>query len=469
MEKNNPKRFFFLFFALALAGIVIGDVIANSTIINADVIEAEEDLLLAPKNQTTAGLNITNHSGNLRLLPAGFPFIFIAGFYNASDVETNLSTVSAWVQGNKTTGLSYENATETFVDWETLTNYPTRNDLTEELSVYPNYTNITGQGYLTAIPATYATGAQVTGNRTEAYSNGSATWQGIGDYQTGTQANNNYTAINGTVNTKITWAQADNGTFLKSYTETDPKWTGNQSLYPLTSTVDTWIQGNKTASSSAKVIGYDTVNNLSYLVIDFSSSMLTVASLQRITTAPTVNTTPTNGIPSAYNFPTAASIGGDGGFIMAGNTATNTATLEARRTTYFRLCGQRTATTNRREMIGLFKTGTTVVMNSTLTGILFKANTTEDGNLYALVCNAGTCSTSGSLGALDTNYNCYSITDNGATWNFWLNDVSVANISNSNEPTTKVSSIGAWIESTDATADVLVVNVPASRYESTYS
>lgn len=300
----------------------------------------------------------------------------------------------------------------------------------------------------------------------------------MGAYSTGTQANNNYTTMNVTINTKAGTGNCGVGQVVQNVTSsgvqciTDSTGSGGgvsdsqlqANLTHMNATVAEWIHGNITTSSPddpndarsfSPLYGSPSRSeNSSYYTVITQIGPSTVASYQRITTAPTTNTTA--GYP-AVNFPTAASINGDGGYIIAGNTATNTATLNATKVLYFGMCLRNTATTNRRLLIGTFKTQTTVVMDSALTGVGFKYNSSASTDILTYVCNNGACSTT-TIGGLTTQRTCFEYWRNGTHWLFWKDGISVANQTYTNSPTTFVSSAGVWIEATTASAQTVVVD-----------
>lgn len=187
-----------------------------------------------------------------------------------------------------------------------------------------------------------------------------------------------------------------------------------------------------------------------------------ITAYNRITTAPTINTADAD-IVSSLNFPSAASSGGDGGLVVAGGTATNLAIINASKLDYFNIRAKFVAGGGRKDMLGIFKTATTVQMNTSRTGIFFYLNTTI-ANWTAQICDNGACSMLISNVINDTNWHVFTIEGNNraqvavsTSYKFSIDGASVGTIS-TNIPTTMVSTVGTWVESTDATADTLRVD-----------
>ncbi len=137
----------------------------------------------------------------------------------------------------------------------------------------------------------------------------------------------------------------------------------------------------------------------------FKDMELNLASYNRVTTAPTIDTIDTQ-CPTCLNFPTAATAAGDGGYIMNQESATNNGHVNASKLYEFRIRTKFAAATNclnQSTMIGVFKTGTNVDMTTAMTGIFWYYNmtivnatmsnitNTVRGNWSIMTCNAGVC------------------------------------------------------------------------------
>jgi hypothetical protein len=114
--------------------------------------------------------------------------------------------------------------------------------------------------------------------------------------------------------------------------------------------------------------------------------------------------------------------------------------------------------TNRLDFLGMFKSATTVVGNSSRTGILFFRNTTASNNWFGDVCNAGTCTHQDTAIAPDAEPHIYCIFPNSTHNNFWIDGTLRAAVIKTNQPTTNISTIGTWVESRQAAAKVQVIN-----------
>ena len=210
-------------------------------------------------------------------------------------------------------------------------------------------------------------------------------------------------------------------------------------------------------SSNFRTVGSNTTE------VFFDDMNFAPAAYNRITTAPVLNTNDPNS-PSSINFASAASAGGDGGLVLSGGTATNLAIMNATKLNYFETRAKLRGTTQRADLIGVFKTATTVVSNSSKTGVFFFYNATVGGsNWIAHAENNGVSTKRDTNIPGDTNYHTFTIVGNNrnggesTAYEFFIDNTSRANIS-TNLPTTKVSTLGTWVESNDAVADTLTVD-----------
>lgn len=196
-----------------------------------------------------------------------------------------------------------------------------------------------------------------------------------------------------------------------------------------------------------------------------------VGAYNRITTAPTLGTAD-NDVPSNINFPTANTYVSDGGLVLTGNVATNTATINVSHLKYYSIRARFTTGHKRTDMIGLFKTATSVNMVTAFTGVFFYANNSNYSalennsirNWTAMLCNAGTCSKLNSTVGNQTGWHIFTIVSNNReayapsnNFTFYIDGVNLGTLQ-TNMPTTRVATLGTWTESTDTTIDTLVVD-----------
>lgn len=269
---------------------------------------------------------------------------------------------------------------------------------------------------------------------------------------------------------------------IAGVTEIDPVWgadkinylSNNTQGWAINFSTDPYVGSSKICTATNGACTSATTNtdvsNSSQLYI-FDDLNYAVATYNRITTALTINVADAD-VPSSINIPSAASIWGNGGLVMLGNpAATNTAIINASKMMKYTIRAKQVAVAARMDLLGEFKSGTTLAMNSSITGIVFAYNVTSIVNgsyWHAAVCNAGTCTIVNTTIIGDTNWHTFQILGNNQSgistnYSFYIDGTYRAGIS-TNIPTTMLSTTGTWIESTDATADTLRANWIEIKY-----
>lgn len=191
----------------------------------------------------------------------------------------------------------------------------------------------------------------------------------------------------------------------------------------------------------------------------FDDMNLLITAYNRITTAPTINAADAS-VASSMNFPSAATIWGDGGLVVSGTTATASSIIQATKMEEFHIRLKLTNVSYRSDILGTFKTAVTVVQNGSKTGIFFLYNGTNYAakNWSAVTCDNGVCTVTDTQIPADTNWHTFSIVGNvpegiSTNFTFIIDGTQVAN-HDTNLPTTQTSTLGTWVENLDAVADV---------------
>ena len=189
-----------------------------------------------------------------------------------------------------------------------------------------------------------------------------------------------------------------------------------------------------------------------------------VTAYNRIITAPTINNADVN-IISSLNFPSAATIYGDGGLVMTGDTATATNLFNLSYLDYYAIRLKLPTGNARTDMLGAFRTTTSVNMKTAFTGIFFYMNasnttgTAPMSNWTGMICQANSCLSLNTTIKNDTNYHIFEIegnnrmpVGNSSSWTFYIDEINFGSLSMSNS-SQRVSTVGTWVENTDLTAD----------------
>lgn len=232
--------------------------------------------------------------------------------------------------------------------------------------------------------------------------------------------------------------------------------TSNGSAYTRTDTLNTTIQNLLTSNTTSNITDMILLNktNQSRVEIFKDDMNYLITAYNRIGAAPTINTADA-GVESSLNFPTTSTINSDGGLVVAGGTDTSLSIVDATRMSRFEVNYKMVASTLRQDILGAFKTATTIKQNSTsITGIFFQRNTTDSANWYAWTCDNNVCQKQSTGVAGDTNFHTFTIVGdaNGGggastSYGFYIDGVlKVTN--NQNLPTTRVSTVGTWVETT---------------------
>ena len=429
-------------------------------------------------------LNITDQRYNeTTYIQNNYPtFNYISNNYTLkTELSGNLTSYTLKTElNNNLTNLNniYYNKTNpnNYINTSNLTNYVTSSQLTNNLSLY----------YLATNPNNYITDGNTNwdnsygfynsiSNFTTTLTNGkiciynSTTLKIQCDYTDQTSAGGGYTTID---NEDTPLTQRATLNFIGSAIDCVDNAGSSQTDCTITTSGGagdgTGGFVNTTYETQTNLSVYQYGNNNTQFMTEsngrvtarFENFGYVVATYQRITTAPTIDVTETNQDGSIMNFPTAASSGGDGGFIIAGNTATNTAIINVSRIEKISFRAKMVATTNRRDLMGAFKSATTINMNTSLTGVYFHYNTLINTTISGVVCNLGVCSNVTGITA-DTNWHEYTIVSNAnfttpaTQYTFYIDGQNKGTIT-TNIPNTQISSVGTWGESAgDAGADTL--------------
>jgi len=152
------------------------------------------------------------------------------------------------------------------------------------------------------------------------------------------------------------------------------------------------------------------------------------------------------------------STGGDGGTAFTGSTTTTNTFLNVSYLRYFTFRGKLSATTTRRDIIGLVWSATTVDMTTNLGGMFFYYNETESANWKVIAANMSIAQGRHFIDtgvAVDTNTHNFTINSSGTQFQFYIDDTLVTTLNNSDAyfPRKDVAMLGYWNEAKDGTQD----------------
>lgn len=161
-------------------------------------------------------------------------------------------------------------------------------------------------------------------------------------------------------------------------------------------------------------------------------------------------------------YTTAASNTGDGGISVGSVTTTNTANYNATKNAVLevKMNVQRNVSTQLKASMGFLYTATTQMLNSSWTAAAIAFNMTSAGNWSAVTCNSGSCTINDTNVKVNTAaFQTLRIQTTAQTAAFYIDGTLRAFITGHTIPFNRsVAWIGPWIESGDATADILMVD-----------